>query len=58
MTIPAELTRPQTARNGERSGEEALARLGVEALTFDDVLLTPGYTETLLGLLLYALNEH
>jgi IMP dehydrogenase len=34
-------------QNGARALEEILARLEAEALTFDDVLLTPGYTETL-----------
>jgi IMP dehydrogenase len=44
------LTQPawtESARNGVHSVEEALMRLEVEALTFDDVLLIPGYTETL-----------
>ena len=47
MTITKELMWPTTGQNGDRSVEEVIARLELEALTFDDVLLTPGYTETL-----------
>ncbi|MCB0152038.1 MAG: IMP dehydrogenase, partial [Caldilineaceae bacterium] len=46
MTIP-QLARTENSRNGAHALSETLARLEVEALTFDDVLLTPGYTETL-----------
>jgi len=37
----------RAAQNGNRSADSVLAHLQQEALTFDDVLLTPGYTETL-----------
>ncbi|MFO7632006.1 MAG: IMP dehydrogenase [Caldilinea sp.] len=47
MTIATQLAWTEGARNGARSVEETLTRLEVEALTFDDVLLIPGYTETL-----------
>jgi IMP dehydrogenase len=47
VTIATHFARTENARNGAHSVEETLARLEVEALTFDDVLLTPGYTETL-----------
>jgi len=46
VTIP-QLARTENSRNGAHALSETLARLEVEALTFDDVLLTPGYTETL-----------
>ena len=46
MTI-AQLARTESSRNGAHALSETMARLEVEALTFDDVLLTPGYTETL-----------
>jgi hypothetical protein len=36
-----------SSRSGVHMLSDALARLEVEALTFDDVLLTPGYTEPL-----------
>jgi len=45
--VAAQFVRTESSRNGAHSVEETLARLEVEALTFDDVLLTPGYTETL-----------
>jgi IMP dehydrogenase len=47
MTIATDLAWPKSGQNGVRSDPDAIARLDVEALTFDDVLLTPGYTETL-----------
>lgn len=47
MTIAAEWAPTASAPNGIRSASDVMARLEVEALTFDDVLLTPGYTETL-----------
>ena len=46
MTI-SQLARTESSRNGAHALSDTLARLEVEALTFDDVLLTPGYTETL-----------
>ncbi len=45
--VTAQLVRTESSRNGAHSVEEMLARLETEALTFDDVLLIPGYTETL-----------
>ena len=47
MTIAADLAWPKSGQNGARSVTDVIARLEAEALTFDDVLLTPGYTETL-----------
>ena len=47
MTIATQPVWTEHVRNGAYSVEETLARLEVEALTFDDVLLIPGYTETL-----------
>ena len=45
--VAAQFVKTESSRNGVYSVEETLARLEVEALTFDDVLLIPGYTETL-----------
>jgi len=45
--LAAEIVWPTAGHNGSRSAEEIISRLEVEALTFDDVLLAPGYTETL-----------
>ncbi|HHY54853.1 MAG TPA: IMP dehydrogenase [Chloroflexi bacterium] len=47
MTISTQPVWTESARNGAYAVEETLRRLEVEALTFDDVLLIPGYTETL-----------
>jgi len=47
MAIGSEFMWHKAAQNGARSAEEMIAALELEALTFDDVLLTPGYTETL-----------
>ena len=47
MTIAADLAWPKSGQNGAHSVTDVIARLEVEALTFDDVLLTPGYTDTL-----------
>jgi IMP dehydrogenase len=47
VAIVQDITRMTERQNGARALEEILARLEAEALTFDDVLLTPGYTETL-----------
>lgn len=47
MSLHMDLPRTAAAPNGDRPLEAILARLEFEALTFDDVLLTPGYTETL-----------
>ncbi|GIV67804.1 IMP dehydrogenase [Caldilinea sp.] len=47
MTITTQATWTERAHNGAYSIEEKLARLDVETLTFDDVLLIPGYTEVL-----------
>ena len=47
MTIAADLAWPKAGQNGAHSVKDVMARLEVEALTFDDVLLAPGYTETL-----------
>jgi IMP dehydrogenase len=45
--LPGDFTWPKAPQNGVRTAADVVARLDVEALTFDDVLLTPGYTETL-----------
>ncbi len=47
MTLVADKVWPKSGQNGARGAADVIARLAVEALTFDDVLLTPGYTETL-----------
>jgi IMP dehydrogenase len=46
---PEELTNgaPNAAANAAPTAAEMVARLEQEALTFDDVLLTPGYAEVL-----------
>lgn len=47
MTIATEVVRPKSGQNGVRTVADVMSRFDEEALTFDDVLLTPGYTETL-----------
>ena len=47
MTILREQVWPEELTNGAPSAADIVARLEQEALTFDDVLLTPGYAEVL-----------
>lgn len=47
MSMVEGLAWSKAAQNGNHTVERMLADLQQEALTFDDVLLTPGYTETL-----------